>query len=111
MLAQVAGVIEPDGLQIRLFSFDRGEGGLGENLRGDVLNRRTGDSWMKLIFLYSPEVMRETTSRRVISGIHHRFPAAPAIVDHYNIILHGFPAIGAHRRIVSENQNFVKSKF
>jgi len=47
-------------------------------------------SWMKLIFLYSPDATREITSRFVI---HHGLAAAPPVVDHYDEILHArYPA-------------------
>jgi hypothetical protein len=43
-------------------------------------------SWMNEMFLYSPEAMREMTSRLVISGSTTRLAAAASVVDHHDEI-------------------------
>jgi len=68
VLAKIADVIEMAGLQVGVRGADVGQGRLAENLGGDVLDRAIRDFWMKLIFLYSPDAIREMTSRLVISG-------------------------------------------
>jgi hypothetical protein len=68
VFAQVANVIEMTSLQVGTCRADVGQGRLAENLGGDVLDRASAISWMKLIFLYSPDAIREMTSRLVISG-------------------------------------------
>jgi hypothetical protein len=67
VFAQVANVIEMAGLQVGARRTDVGQGRFAEDLGGDVLDR-AAISWMKLIFLYSPDAIREMTSRLVISG-------------------------------------------
>jgi hypothetical protein len=65
VLAKIADVIEMAGLRVGVRGADVGQGRLVENPGGDVLDRA---SWMNLIFLYSPDAIREMTSRLVISG-------------------------------------------
>jgi len=69
VLAKIADVIEMAGLQIAARRADLRQGRLAEDLGGDVLDRAIrAISWMKLILLYSPDAIREMTSRLVISG-------------------------------------------
>ena len=67
MLAKIANMIGPNGLQVDMLWLDLGQGGLGEDVVGNVLYRQI-DDLVKLMFRYSPEATRATTSRRVISG-------------------------------------------
>lgn len=69
MLAEIAGMVEAVGLQIGAPSV--GISGNAASARiSSVMSstERSAISWMKLMLLYSPDAMRETTSRRVISG-------------------------------------------
>jgi hypothetical protein len=71
MLAQVAGMVETVGLQIRQIRACGGnfrQRGFRQDVGGDELDRRIGDLVIKLMFRYSPDATREITSRRVISG-------------------------------------------
>jgi len=68
VLAQIPRVIEARRLKLSAGRGNLGEGGFRQNLLGEVLTAQSAISWMKLMLLYSPEAMRETTSRRVISG-------------------------------------------
>jgi hypothetical protein len=43
---------------------------------------------MKLIFLYSPDAIREMTSRLVIFRVDDSLATAAAVVDHHDEILH-----------------------
>jgi len=68
MLAQIVDMIELVRLQIGARGVDVGQGRFAQYAGGDVLDREIRDFMMKLMFLYSPDAIRETTSRRVISG-------------------------------------------
>ena len=63
VLAQVADVIELAGLQIGAGRADVGQCRLGENSAFTSSTEQPANSWIKLIFLYSPEATRETISR------------------------------------------------
>jgi len=70
-------------------------------------------SWMKLIFWYSPEAMREIAAGDF--GIDDGLAAAAAVIDHDDEILHaGQSTYGISWRagsIISENQKLGKKKF
>ena len=68
MLAKIANMIGANGLQVDVVRLDLGQGGLGKDAVGDVLYREIDDLVNELMFRYSPEATRATTSRRVISG-------------------------------------------
>lgn len=74
MLAQVAGVIAADRLEVDFVRRDLGKGGLGQDCFGHVLDRLVHDL-VKEMFRYSPEVTQETASGDF--GIDDRFAATP----------------------------------
>jgi len=68
VLAQVAGVIEPERLEIDIVRRDLGEGGLSQDRFGHVLDRTLHDLVDERDVAVFPETTREMTSCRVISG-------------------------------------------
>jgi hypothetical protein len=68
VFAHIAGVIEAAGLQIRAGRPDFWKRCFGEDLSGNVVDRTIGDFMDEADVLYSPDMTREITSRRVISG-------------------------------------------
>jgi hypothetical protein len=88
MLAQVMGMIEAVGLRVGIIDRDFGEGGLGENLLGDILDRANHD----LVNETDIGVLARGDPRDHLApghlGIDHGLPAAAAVVDHDDEILH-----------------------
>src|SRR5581483_504930 len=88
VLAQVVGVIEAIGLPIEVIDRDFGEGGFGQNLLGDVLDRAVHD------FVNEADVgvLARGDPRDHFApghlGIDHGLPATAAVVDHDDEILH-----------------------
>jgi hypothetical protein len=68
VFAHIAGVIEAVGLQIRAGRPDFGKRRFARISAVMSSTAQSAISWMKLMFLYSPDMTREITSRRVISG-------------------------------------------
>ena len=88
MLAQVAGVIERIGLQVRGGEGDFRQGSLGKDIVRDVLDRALGD----LVDEADIGVLTRRDPRNDLTpghfGVDDRLPATAAIVDHHNKILH-----------------------
>src|SRR5882724_3993147 len=93
VLAEIVEMIEARSLQVDLRRFDFGEGGFGQNIRGDVLHRRVDD-------LVNEADVPVFTGRHASDdfasgdfGIDDGLAAAASIVDHDNKILHQAPAV------------------
>ena len=87
MLSKVARVVESAGLQIGARQADFGNGGLRQNLGGDILNRGIGDFMNEADV---PVFAGGNTGDYFAPGdfgIDHGLAPAPAIVDHYHEIL------------------------
>jgi len=88
VLAQIVKVIEMAGLEVGVCGADVGEGGLAENIGGDILNGGIRD------FMNETDVLvlaRHNAREDFAPGdfrINDGFAAAPAIVDHHDEILH-----------------------
>jgi hypothetical protein len=68
VLTQIPEMIEPARLQVGLRGRDVGQRRFGQDSSVTSSTLQSTTSWMKLMFLYSPEATREITSRRVTSG-------------------------------------------
>ena len=101
VLAQIVGVIEAVGLRVGVVDGDFGEGGLGQNLLGDVLDRAVQDFVNEAdIAVFARGDPRDHLAPGHL-GIDHGLAPAAAVVDHDDEILHGACNI-------SENQKKVK---
>jgi len=68
VLAQIPDVIETRGLELGAEVVISGMAASARISSVTSSTLRSAISWMKLILAYSPDEMREMTSRRVISG-------------------------------------------
>ncbi|MEY9427281.1 NADPH:quinone reductase-like Zn-dependent oxidoreductase [Bradyrhizobium ottawaense] len=115
MLAHIAGVIEVNCLEVDVFGRDPGQGGLGQDRLGDVLDRTPGD----LVYERDIPVFARGDAGDDLTpcdfGVDDRLAAPPSIVDHHDEILHqndsAAPPIAGARQIISEKQNQVKADF
>jgi hypothetical protein len=89
VLCQIAGMVEPAGLQIGTCQADFRNGGLGQNLGRDIVDRGIGD----LVDEADVLVLAGGYARDHFApgdfGIDDGFAPAPSLVDHYDEILHG----------------------
>jgi hypothetical protein len=96
VLAEIVEMIEARSLQADLFSFDFGEVGFGQNVRGDVLHRRVDD----LVNEADVPVLTRRDAGDDFTpgdfGVDDGLAAAPSVVDHHNEILH--PGSGRDER-------------
>jgi hypothetical protein len=93
MLAKIANMIGPNGLQVDMLWLDLGQGGLGEDVVGNVLYRQIDD----LVNEADVPVLAGGNPCHDLApgdlGINDGLAALAAIVDHYNEILHPAPVM------------------
>src|SRR5580658_8917583 len=93
MLPQIAGVIEAARLNIGAVGRDVGQGGLGQDLGGDVVDAGIGD----LVDEADIAVFAGYNARDDFAPGHFRvddgLAPAPSIIDHHDEILHARPGL------------------
>jgi hypothetical protein len=88
MLAQFTRMIEPGGLQIGGRSRNFGQGGLRQDLSGDIVDRAVGDLVNEAdVAVFAGGDARDYFTARDF-GIDNCLATAAAVVDHHDEILH-----------------------
>jgi hypothetical protein len=114
MLAEIAGVIEPDGLQIGAGRLDFGQGRFGQDLGGNIVDRGIGDFMNEadIAVLAGCDSGDDFAPRDL--GIDDGLASAPSVVDHHDEILHQgliVPALDQASDVnIADNQKLVKTK-
>src|SRR5258708_27453957 len=89
MLRKIVAMIETAGLQIGARDRDFGNGGLRQNLGGDIVDRGVGDFMNEAdVLVFAGDDARDDFAPGDL-GIDNGLAPAPSIVDHHNEILHG----------------------
>jgi hypothetical protein len=88
VLAKITSMIGTDGLQVDVFRLDLGEGGLGEDVVGNVFYYEADDlvDEADIPVLAGGNACHDLAAGDL--GINDGFAAPPPIVDHHNEILH-----------------------
>src|SRR5713226_2329879 len=89
MLAEIAAMIETAGLQIGARDRYFGNGGLRQNLGGNIVDRGVDDFMNEAdVLVFAGGNARDDFAPGDL-GIDNGLAPAPSIVDHHNEILHG----------------------
>src|SRR5882757_4623071 len=108
MLAKVASVIETARLQIGAIGGDLGEGGLGQDLVGDIVDNTVHDFVNKAdVLVFAGCHTRDDLAPGDL-GIHDGFAAAASIIDHHDEILHRGDGCLARDAVVLTSVVFLK---
>jgi hypothetical protein len=110
MLSQIPRVVEIVSLPAGFGLIDGGEGGLAQNVGGDILDQGIRDFVDEAdILVFAGRHARNHLAPCDL-GIDHGLAAAPSIVDHHEEILQSRIAFTLRKRAsISENQKLVKA--